>query len=151
MAAPPFRFRLERVLEMRVKTEDEAREALGAALRRREELAGMLAAASAQLARAREAQAGGSASGLRVDQLLAHQAFVERAEREEQAAELELSRHAAEVTARRTALRHASRERQVLEKLRAKQEAEHRREAERLEAARVDELALAMHHRRSAA
>ena len=149
--AAPFRFRLERVREMRERAEDEAKEALGAALRRQELLAARLADATAHLERARASKSGVSGAGFSVEQMLAHQAFVERTEREQQAAEIELSRQDAEVDARRSALQDAARERQVLDKLRDKQAEAHRREADRVEAQQIDELALAMHRRRSVA
>ena len=151
MSAGPFRFRLERVREMRERAEDEAKEALGAALRRQDELTARLADAGTRLEEARTSKSATSGAACSVQAILAHQAFVERVEREQQAAELELSRHGAEVAARRAALQEAAREHQVLEKLRDKQAAAHRREAERVEARQIDELALAMHRRRSAA
>ena len=150
MAAGPFKFRLERVLDMRERAEDEAKEALAAAMAERDRWAGRLAAAAAQLESARTGHAGTS-SGVSIGEMLAHQAFVERAERELRAAELDLSRRDAEVDARRAALQEAARERQVLVKLRDKQADAHRREADRLEAQHVDELALAMHRRRAVA
>ncbi len=151
MALAPFRFRLDRVLAMRERAEDEAKEALGAAMREHDALADRLAAAGAQLEGARASQAGTSGTGFAIEQMLVHQAFIERAEREVQAAEMELSRQDAEVDARRVALQEAARERQVLDQLKDKQATAHRREADRVEAAEIDELALAMHRRRESA
>jgi flagellar FliJ protein len=148
MARARFQFRLERVRAMRERTEDEAREHLAGAMLQRDAATGRLAEASAQLQRARSTQHGVAGSGFSAHHMLAHQAFVERVEREEQAAEMEVSRQDAEVAARRHALQEAARERQVLEKLREKQSHAHRREADRVEANHIDELALGMHRRR---
>jgi flagellar protein FliJ len=152
MAKGPFKFRLERVREMRVRAEDEAKEELARAMQQRARCAALLDDARARVDCARSEQLGASGgAGVSIAHLHAHQAFLERAEREAQAAELELSRQDAEVAARRTALADAARERQVLDQLKDKQALAHRREADRIEAAHIDELALAMHRRRGAA
>ena len=151
MARKPFQFRLERVREMRVRAEDEAKEELARAMALRARSEQLLHEAVARVQAARSGQLGAAGTGVSIDQMLAHQAFIERSEREVRAAELELSRQDAEVAARRTALQEAARERQVLDQLKDKQEAAHRREAERVESNQIDELALAMHRRRSAA
>lgn len=151
MARRPFKFRLERVREMRVRAEDEAKEELARAMALRARSEELLREAAARVHAARSGQLGAAGAGVSIDQMLAHQAFIERSEREVRAAELELSRQDAEVVARRTALQEAARERQVLDQLKDKQEAAHRREAERVASNQIDELALAMHRRRSAA
>ena len=151
MARRPFQFRLERVREMRVRTEDEAKEELARSMALRARSEQLLLEAAQRVQAARSGQLGAASGGVGIEQMLAHQAFIERAEREAQAAEIELSRQDAEVDARRVALQEAARERQVLDQLKDKQEAAHRREAERVESNQIDELALAMHRRRSAA
>jgi flagellar protein FliJ len=139
----PFRFRLERVLELRVRAEEQATEELAAQMAERERWAAKLREATRRLEDARTSQpSGGDATAF-----MAHQSYVERAEREQEAAELDLSRQDAEVDARRVALQHAARERQVLEKLKEKQEAAYRLEADRREGAELDELALSRHRR----
>jgi flagellar protein FliJ len=151
MARRPFQFRLERVREMRVRAEDEAKEELARSMALRARSEQLLLEAAERVQVARSGQLGAAAGGIGIDQMLAHQAYIERAEREAQAAEMELSRQDAEVDARRVALQEAARERQVLDQLKDKQETAHRREAERVESNHIDELALAMHRRRSAA
>jgi flagellar FliJ protein len=151
MARRPFQFRLERVREMRVRAEDEAKEELARSMALRARSEQLLLEAVERVQAARSGQLGAASGGVGIEQMLAHQAFIERAEREAQAAEIELSRQDAEVDARRVALQEAARERQVLDQLKDKQESAHRREAERVEANQIDELALAMHRRRSAA
>jgi flagellar FliJ protein len=146
-----FKFRLERVRAMRERVEDQAKEQLARSMLERARWQERLRQAADQVASAREAQLGAATGGVSVGHMLAHQAYIERAEREQRAAELDLSRREAEVEACRAALREAARSRQVLEKLKDRQAAAHRREVERREAAHIDELALAMHRRRSVA
>ena len=88
----------------------------------------------------------GGASGA---DLLAAQAWIERAERQRREAALELDRRDAEVSARREALAHAARERQAIERLKTRRRADHDREWARRAQIDLDEVALAVHRRRS--
>jgi flagellar protein FliJ len=142
-----FDFRLERVRALRERAEDTAKEDLAGAMSERARWAARLADAGETLSGARSAQLGAATDGLSAANLLAHQAFLERAEREQEAAELDLHRQDAEVDARRTALQHAAQERQVLERLKSKQATAHKLETERREGAMLDELALNRHNR----
>lgn len=151
MGERPFRFRLERVRALRERTEDQAKEHLAAQMAERERWAAKLTEAGSRLEQARGAQLGATAGGSSVADILAHQAFLERTEREQQAAELDLSRQDAEVEARRVMLQQAARDRQILERLKDKQEAAHRLENERRLGAELDELALSRHRRGGAA
>jgi flagellar protein FliJ len=151
MGERPFRFRLERVRALRERAEDHAKELLAAQMAERERWAAKLAEAGVTLEQARGGQLGATSGGGSIADILAHQAFIERAEREQQAAELDLSRQDAEVEARRTALQQAARDRQILERLKDKQEAAHRLETERRLGAELDELALSRHRRGAAA
>lgn len=150
MAQKGFQFRLERVRAMRERAEDEAKEQLAQAMTEREKWASRMHEKSAAMATARQAAGASRAGSFSIGQLRAHEAFMDRTEREALAAELDLSRQDAEVGARRMALMDAARERQVLEKLREKEHKAFVREAERRESNHIDELALAMHRRRSA-
>jgi flagellar protein FliJ len=146
----PFNFRLERVRALRERFEDQAREELAASLSVRLRGEAMLRAASDTYAQAQETRrrtAGVDVSG---QDLLASQAYVERTSRLRHAAELELDRRDAEVDARRTALVAASRDRQVLERLKERRAADHKRETERVEAGLLDEMAIVSHRRQEA-
>ena len=79
--------------------------------------------------------------------LLAAQAYIERAERERREAALDLDRQDAEVTARRAALTAAARDRQVMDKLEERQRADHEREWARRAQGALDEVALGVHRR----
>ena len=146
----PFNFRLERVRALRERFEDQAREELAASLSVRLKGEAMLRAASQSYAQAQETRRQAAGVELSGQDLLASQAYVERTSRLRQAAELELDRRDAEVDARRTALVAASRDRQVLERLKERRLADHRRESERVEAGLLDEMAIATHRRQEA-
>ena len=149
MAAKRFEFRLERVREMRMKAEDDAKEELATAMAERERWVERRAEASRSLVRARLAQRSAAVSGgASIAEMMAHQSFLERTERTEKAVEMDLSRQEQEVAARRSALQAAAQERQVMDKLREKAAAKHRAAAERAEASMLDELALNAHRRR---
>src|SRR5687768_4773388 len=97
-----FAFRLERVRALRERAEDTAKEELAGAMTERERWAARLADAGSRLDGARSAQLGATSGGMSAAHLLAHQAFLERAEREKETAELDLDRQDAEVDARRS-------------------------------------------------
>ena len=142
-----FEFRLARVRALRERAEDRAKEDLAGAMSERERWAERLDEAGSQLHQARSAKRGAASGGVTASDMLAHQAFLERAERATEAAEIDLSRQDAEVDARRSALQHAAVERQVLERLKANKAAQHRRADERREGAMLDELAISRHRR----
>lgn len=145
MSARPFQFRLERVRALRERAEQRASEELAASLthhRRGEE---NLSAAAERVAQAHEgrrvtAQATGA-------DLLAMQAYVERTQRAQQAAALDLDRREAEVDARRDALVHAARDHRALTRLETRRREEHALEVARVEGAVMDEVALTVHRR----
>jgi flagellar protein FliJ len=144
-----FTFGLERVRELREHTESQAKEQLASSLNQRVRGAAMLAAASDELASA--AQAGRPQEGAQQNaaDLVAHERWMQALRRDEEAAALSLDRLDAEVDARRSALGDASREREVLERLKQRRQAEHKAELGRRESATLDELALQMHVRRA--
>jgi flagellar protein FliJ len=148
---PSFVFRLERVKSLRERAEERAREDLAHELRLRLRGEAMLLeatqAASAATQSGREAVTARS-SGL---DLIAAQAYIERSERTKREAALDLDRQDAEVAARRTALQAAARDRQVMDKLKERQRADHDAEWARKAQGALDEVALAVHRRGVAA
>jgi len=82
--------------------------------------------------------------------LLARQAYLERAERAHQATRQDLQRHTVELEQRREMLMKAAQERQALERLKENQRADHEREAARQEGMMLDEIALNGFRRRAA-
>jgi flagellar FliJ protein len=147
----PFRFGLERVREIRVHDEDQAKERFAASLNARLRGEAVLRAAEDRL---REAQSGVTAPGmgpLTGAALVARQAWVERMEHDRADATLRMRNYEAELQARRAELAKASQAREVLDKLKQRKAEEHRLEAERAEAGRLDEMALQMFSRRMAA
>jgi len=147
----PFRFGLERVREIRVHDEDQAKERFAASLNARLRGEAVLRAAEQRL---RDAQAGAATPGLRPltgASLVSRQAWVERLEQSRADAELRMANYEAELQARRAELRQASQAREVLDQLKTRQREQHRQAADRVEAAQLDEMALQMHARRSTA
>jgi flagellar protein FliJ len=147
----PFNFRLERVRALRESFEDQAKEDLAASLSVRLKGEAMLRAASESFTHAQATRRDSATLDLTGQDLLAAQAYIERTSRARQAAELELDRRDAEVDARRTALIAAARERQVLERLKERRKADHRRESDRVEGALLDEMGISSHRRAGAA
>src|SRR5215212_4585226 len=144
---PSFVFRLERIRSLRERAEERAREHLAHELRLRLRGEAMLLEATQTSAAAtqtgRDAVTARS-SGL---DLIAAQAYIERAERDRREAALDLDRQEAEVAARRSALHNAARQRQVMDKLEERQRADHDAEWARKAQGALDEVALSMHRR----
>ena len=147
METPSFTFRLERVKSLRERAEERAREDLAHELRLRLRGEAMLRAATHA---ATEATRTGRDTVLNRStgmDLIAAQAYIERAERTRREAALDLDRQDAEVAARRDALQAAARDRQVMDKLEARQRADHDAEWARKAQGALDEVALAVHRR----
>jgi flagellar FliJ protein len=149
MDETPFRFRLERVRELRAHDEERAREEFAASLARRVRGAAQLAAAADLVHQAREAHRDGAVNGvLSGTDLVAQQLWLERVERDRLAAELEVTRRDAEVESRKVALAAAGQRREVLERLKDRHRAEHQASDARRSGAALDEMALSIHRRR---
>jgi flagellar FliJ protein len=146
----PFRFGLERVRELREHDEDRAREELAASIAHQSRGAASLGAVAEGVERARAACRDGALSGASGADLLSHQRWIERLERDRQDAELDLARREAEVDARREALAGARQRREALERLKQRRRAEHDLAGARRAGAQLDEMALAAHVRRGA-
>ena len=151
MTRRPFNFRLERVRALRESFEDQAREELAASLSVRLKGEAMLRAANERHATAQDTRRHTASLEVTGQDLIAVQAYVDRTSRARLAAELELNRREVEVDARRTALLAAARERQVLERLKERRAADHKRESERVEGVLLDEMAITSHRRAGAA
>ena len=147
METPSFTFRLERVRSLRERAEEQAREELANELRLRLRGEAMLREASQTVSAA--AQAGRNAAGARSSgmDLIAAQAYIERAERTRREAALDLDRQDAEVAARRDVLAAAARDRKAIDKLEARQRADHNRAWARRAQGALDEVALSVHRR----
>jgi flagellar protein FliJ len=142
-----FTFGLERVRELREHAESRAKEELAGSLSQRLKGAAMLARAQDELAAAKRAAAARPGEQLDPAAMVAHEHWLVVLKREEEAAALSLDRLDAEVEARRASLGDASREREVLERLKDRRRREHRAEVARRESNELDELALRMHLR----
>ncbi|HVX33343.1 MAG TPA: flagellar export protein FliJ [Solirubrobacterales bacterium] len=152
MTERSFRFRLERVHDIRRQRERGAQEELAAALGQQAGQEAALGQVEATIADARERFRGASGAGevLSGSDLAASQAYLERLAGRRALAVRDLNASRDEVGRRRRELEAAARERQALDRLRDRRRAEHDRELARAESARLDELALAGHRRRRA-
>jgi len=149
---PPFRFALQRVRDVRAHDEDRAKEQFAASLSQRVRGEAMLRAVEERLRDARRQSAlAQPAVRLTGSQLVAEQAWVERLERKRRDAVANLERCEAELRKRREALTEASRRREALDQLAARQRDQHRREWARREGAELDEMALRAYARGRAA
>jgi flagellar protein FliJ len=150
MKGSPFRFRLERIRELRERKEDEAKRALAEAITEHFRAEEDLRAAERRIAGARAAQLAAAASARSGLDLVAHQAYLERAETARRARLHALDRRELELNDRRDELSDAARDRQALERLKERRRAEYQREAARIESLILDEIAI-NNFRRSAA
>ena len=147
METPSFTFRLERVRSLRERAEERAREELAHELRLRLRGEAMLRAATSAAAQAARSGRDGMTVPVTGLDLIAAQAYIERAERQRREAALDLDRQDAEVAARRVVLQTAARDRQVIDKLKDRQKADHERAWARRAQGALDEVALAVHRR----
>jgi flagellar FliJ protein len=143
-------FRLERVRALRERAEERAREDLAASLALRLRGEAILAAAEERLHDAQHAQrAQAVGQALPASDLVAVQRWRERAELARRDAAAEMGRREQAVDDRRAALLDASRDREALERLKLRHQADQDLAARRAEGARLDEIALGVHRRRA--
>lgn len=148
---PSFTFRLERVRSLRERAEERAAEDLAHELRLRLRGEAMLLEATEAASAATQTGRAAVTSRTSGMDLIAAQAYIERAERTRREAALDLDRQDAEVAARRAALQAAARERQVMDKLKERQHADHNAAWARKAQGDLDEVALSVHRRGVAA
>jgi flagellar FliJ protein len=148
---PSFTFRLERVRSLRERAEERAREDLAHELRLRLRGEAMLLEATQAASAATQTGRHAVTSRSTGTDLIAAQAYIERAETRRREAALDLDRQDAEVQARRAALQTAARERQVMDKLKERRHAEHNAAWAVKAQGALDEVALAVHRRGAAA
>lgn len=150
MNGSSFRFRLERVRALRERREDAAKEELAGALLRHRRCEEEMQAAAARIANARAAQVDATRLPSSATDLIARQAYLERAERAHQATRQDLQRHELELAQRREALTQAARDRQALERLKEQRRADHEKEVARREGLMLDEIAINGFRRKAA-
>lgn len=151
MTEKPFRFRLERVHDIRRQAERGAQEELAGALGRQATEERSLGQVDATIEAARKRfrdVASGTGTAQSGDDLAATNAYLERLAGRRAVAVRDLNVSLGEVEGKRSSLALAARDRQALDRLRDRRFAEHNREIARAEGAHNDELALAGHRRR---
>jgi flagellar protein FliJ len=149
--SPTFTFRLERVRSLRERAEEAAREELARELSHRVHGERLLREATRAASAARVTGRDTALTGASGAELLAAQAWMERAESRRVDAVADLVRRDAEVARSRTALAEAAREREAIERLRRRRRADHDAEVLRRAQIALDEVALTVHRRGSAA
>lgn len=144
-----FRFDLERVRRVRERAESDAQVELAGALSRLADGEQGLRAADVELEHARERQRAVvvAPSAIAAAELRDMQAYVERSESRRRASEAERDRLAQAAAERGGELERASREHEMLKRLRERRLAEHARELARQEAVALDEIAVIRAHR----
>jgi flagellar FliJ protein len=149
--SPSFTFRLERVRTLRESAEAAAREELARELSHRVRGEALLRQATHAVSAARNAGRDTVVSGASGADLMAAQVWMERAERRRLDAVADLHRLEGEVARSRAALAAAAREREVVERLKRKKKADHDAESLRVAQIALDEIALTVHRRGTAA
>lgn len=142
MRGQSFRFRLERVRELRERHEELAKQALAVSLADHFRAEKAHREAEERIAHARAAQLDAALSSSNVTDLLAHQAYLERTETARRATGQDLECRAVDLADKRDALRRAARDRQALERLKERRRSEYLQEAARLEGLDLDEIAI---------
>jgi flagellar FliJ protein len=150
MNGASFRFRLERVRALRERREDAAKQELAGAMIRHRRCEEEVEAAVARIAGAHAAQMDAATLPSSANEMLARQAYLERAERAHAVTRQDLQRQEAELAQRRAALTQAAQERQALERLKESRRVDHEREAARKEGLMLDEIAINGFRRRAA-
>ena len=148
---PSFTFRLERVRTLRESAEEAAREQLARELSHRVRGEAMLRQATNAVSDARAVGRDAVLGGATGADLMAVQVWMERTERRRSDAVADLHRLDGEVARSRAALAEAAREREVIERLKRKKKAEHDAESLRVAQIALDEVALTVHRRGTAA
>jgi flagellar FliJ protein len=152
VGSPSFTFRLERVRSLRERAEEQAREELAKGLSHRLQGEALLQQASDTVGAARRTSLGLSTGrAASAHELMAAQAYIERTERDQHAASLDLDRRDAEVVARRTTLAAAAQELEAIERLKRRARSEWVADSARAEQINLDEIALAVHRRKQVA
>lgn len=144
-----FVFRLEAVRALREQRQQQAQQELAHEISLRDERARELTDASQRVDQALADAAPETGATVPAHQLAARQAWVERVQREHQDARAGLATQDTQVAAGRERLVVASRDREVLERLRERRLTDHRRDVARRDEATMGEVALAAHRRRS--
>lgn len=149
VGTPSFNFRLERVRSLRERAEETAREELARELTHRVRGEALVRQATQAVDEARGAgRVGIATSGA---DLIAGQAWMERLEARRVDAVAELGRRDASVARSRAALTERAREREAIERIKRKRRADHDAEALRRAQIALDEVAMTVHRRGTAA
>lgn len=144
-----FRFRLQRVLDLREQVVEARRVALAAALAREREVRQHLDALEGEMGRRLQALAVREREGVTVAELAPIRRYLEWLGQEREQAQTLLEAARAEVARRREELFRARQEARVLERLRERRLEQHRQDELRSELAQADDLVQSRFQRRT--
>lgn len=136
------KFKLQTVLNHRQRLEHLAQQKLAEALRREAALQQKIALQQADLYRLQQELTGRQQSGIGVDELQLFRLSINRQRKLIRELLEQAERLQREVTSSRELLAEAAREKKLLENLKERKEAEQRYQANRLEMAKLDDIAL---------
>ena len=136
------KFKLQSVLNYRQSLEDQAQQALAASLQQRGELESRLERERVNLQRHDAELKKRQREGLMVAEIDLFEAQIQHCRKLMDALREHLRQLEGKITAQREELYEAARDRQIMEKLKDKQEAEYRRELDRRERIMLDEISL---------
>lgn len=145
----PFHFKLEPVRALREQAEKQAQEALARELDLERRCRAAVDEAARRVERAHTDAAPDEGSALTGADLRALQAYLERVEHEKTTAEQGLQAQGRQVDEGRSRLAEASRDHEVLVRLKQRRRSEHERELARAQGAMLDEIAITTHIRRT--
>ena len=140
----PFKFNLEKVLNLRKHSEDEAKIELGRAISVLSELENNIAALGRERARAAASQFSPENSAAMIQQYMF---YILRLDNTKERLLKEAAMAELKVEEAREAFLEAARERKVLDKLREKRQKEHRKEMLKQEAKAIDDAGRASAHK----
>lgn len=136
------KFKLQAVLKYRQSLEDQAQQILATSLQRQSDLKNQLQEKKQRLQRLDRELKIRQVDGLTVAEMDLYESQIQHHRRSIEDIQNQLHRLDQQIDFERKELLHAARERQVMEKLKDKQEAEYQQELSRKERAMLDEISL---------
>jgi flagellar protein FliJ len=137
-----IKFKLQSVLNYRTILEEQAQQALAFSQQQQQELTAAIAAQQQELNDQDHALRDRQEQGLTIAEIEIYESHISHCRRRSAELQAQLVRLAKKIVKQREALLNAARDRQVIEKLKERQEAEFRCEQERKERIQLDEISL---------
>jgi len=136
------KFKLQSVLNYRTTLEEQAQQALALSQQQQQELIAAISAQQQELDDQDQALKQRQEEGLTIAEIEIYESRINHCRRQSVKLQEQLTRLEKKIIKQRAALLEAARDRQVMDKLKERQEAEFRREQERKERIQLDEISL---------